>query len=243
MDGFVKMNLKVSKKIPVILVLLFTTQLLFSQALTREERRVVGTFLEDSSYDVQTIELTREYIIGVYGGNGCRMGNTLPEGLEDKLYELNAEGAMISDIHISEDGSWVLVGDMVSGSGIPQECGNALNIVLDAGDHVTCVSFNALGDWCVIGEKIYMASSKVEDYIKEASSLYGHIKYVHITNDAVVVSCETGQFCSVGWDVPLAKNLSDRLDSLDFRPKCIKLFYDGSFFIGNQDVSRWTANF
>lgn len=79
--------------------------------------------------------------------------------------------------------------------------------------------------------------------MEEARDNFGHLKYVNITNDAVIISCENGQFCNVGWSVPLVKNLSDALDIIEFNPKMIKLFPGVGCFIGNSDINRWYAYF
>ena len=116
--------------------------------------------------------------------------------------------------------------------------------MINSGDYITCVSFNDYNDWGVLGINGFYASPAVQQYMENARDVYGHIKYVNITNDAVIVSCENGQFCSVGWSVPLVNNLLKGLNErIDFKPKVIKLFPDEGYFIGNADISRWAAWF
>ena len=69
------------------------------------------------------------------------------------------------------------------------------------------------------------------------------VYYANITNDAVIVACEKGQWSKVGWSAPIVQNLSTALDNAGFTPKIIKLFYDGSYFMADQQADRWNARF
>ncbi|EMB19658.1 hypothetical protein HMPREF9723_02355 [Treponema denticola OTK] len=215
---------------------------LFASSFTDEKQEIKNT-IKSTKYNVQTIAITRTAIVCVYGGNGFHYSG-IPKSLADELKECNNKQINIADIHISESGEWVIVGDMVINSpNIPLKCENAIRYLIDDKDLITCVSFNDYGDWVVLGIDHFYASPKIEEFMKYARDKHGHIKYVNITNDAVIVSCENGQFCSVGWDVPLLKNLSYELDTIDFNPKIIKLFPQGDYFIGNDDINRWSAYF
>ena len=150
----------------------------------------------------------------------------------------------ITDIHITEDGKWVILGDYIYWSaGLPQGCIDAINAECNEYDKINCISFNDYGDWTVIGEKTFYASSAVLNQINIAKDAYGFVEYVNVTNDAFLVVCSNGYRSSIGFDAPIMKKLSSALDTINFTPKIVKLFYDGSYFIGSQDVNRWIAEF
>ena len=217
---------------------------LFAQNLTPTQLK---SFREDLALNTRneplaTIAITRTCAVAVYGGNGYQE-NSIPLKLKVTLGAFNGFGLKIRDIHITESGKWCVVGDQVQYSDdIPTECKNSITALIKT-ERINCVSFDDYGNWVVLGTHTFYASPKVKEYMELGRDRYGHIHYVNVTNDAIIVSCETGEWSSVGWDVPLVKNLLKGLDEIDFNPKVIKLFPYGGYFIGNADISRWAAWF
>lgn len=244
-------NMKKIFLIPLLL-LGFVSRSAFAQNLTRNELKVFGDNLDriTGTYNVQTMAITRTAAVYIYGGGSvCSNGSDslkIPNSLSNKINEFRVKKMNIMDIHMTESGEWCVVGDIISVSeNFPVVGGDAIdNLINNDRDVVMCVSFNDYGDWCVLGNNVFYASSQIQKHMENARDRFGHIKYVNITNDAVIVSCENGQYCSVGWSVPLVKNLIHALnEKIDFRPKVIKLFPTGGYFIGNDDINMWTAEF
>ena len=232
------------KKLVFLLLLLSFMSLGFSQNITREDRDFVGNALVAKSYDylVQTVAMTRNCIVGVYGGCGFAY-QKIPQSLADKLLEYNNNAWNIYDIHIAENNEWVIVGDMIyCSANIPVECYNAIEDLVST-EGIQCVSFNSRGDWCVIGPNSWVSSPSVGSLLQEANSIHGYIYYVHITNTTTVVTCEDGYYSSVGWSVPIMQYVTSKLDEISWTPNIIKVFYDGSFFLANQATGDWEAWF
>ena len=232
------------KKLVFLLLLLSFMSLGFSQNITREDRDFVGNALVENSYDylVQTVAMTRNCIVGIYGGNGF-VSRKLPQSLLDKIHEYNNNAWNIYDIHIAENNEWVIVGDMVSWSeNVPADCVYWIEELLST-EGVQCVSFNSRGDWCVIGPNSWACSPSVRPLLDEAKYSYGFIHYVHITNTTTVVTCENGYYSSVGWSVPIMQYVTSKLDEISWIPTILKVFYDGTYFMANQAIGAWEAWF
>ena len=228
------------KKLVFLLLLLSFMSLGFSQTITREDRNYVGNTLYEESYDylVQTVAMTRNCIVGVYGGCGFAY-QKIPQSLLDKLLEYNNNAWNIYDIHIAENNEWVIVGNMVSWSeNVPADCVYWIEELLST-EGVQCVSFNSRGDWCVIGPNSWACSASVRPLLDEAKYSYGFIHYVHITNTTTVVTCENGYYSSVGWSVPIMQYVNSKLDEISWTPTILKVFYDGTYFIANQAIGVW----
>lgn len=235
-------TIKMKKRIIIPLLFLFS---LYSFALSRVQLDSFADRMQNGagSYNIGTIAITRNYAVAVYGDNGYCY-EAAPQDLANRLKELNTDRKKIKDVHITESGKWVIVGDSIYWSdGIPTECTNAIMSLIDSKDYITCVSFDDYGNWVVLGTNSFYASPKIKQYMENARDRYGYLYYVNITNDAVIITCENGQFCDVGWNVPLIKTINEGLDKIDFRPKIIKLFPGVGCFIGNADVNRWSACF
>lgn len=228
------------KKLVFLLLLLSFMSLGFSQTITREDRNYVGNTLYEESYDylVQTVAMTRNCIVGIYGGNGF-VYQKIPQSLLDKIREYNNNAWNIYDIHIAENNEWVIVGNMVSWSeNVPADCVYWIEELLST-EGVQCVSFNSRGDWCVIGPNSWACSASVRPLLDEAKYSYGFIHYVHITNTTTVVTCEDGYYSSVGWSVPIMQYVNSKLDEISWTPTILKVFYDGTYFIANQAIGVW----
>lgn len=226
-------------------LLIFFSLSSFAQNLTGSQLRSFGENLskDANNLNVDTIAITRTSAVGIYGGNGYYC-ESAPTALINRIKEINANKKNITDIHMTESGKWVILGDLIYWSDdIPTDCKNAIQYLIDDSDYIVCISFDDYGNWVVLGTNTFYASLKIKTYMEEARDKFGHLKYVNITNDAVIISCENGQFCSVGWNVPLVKNLSDALDIIEFKPKMIKLFPGVGCFIGNSDIYKWYAYF
>lgn len=232
------------KKLVFLLLLLSFMSLGFSQTITREDRDYVGNTLYEESYDylVQTVAMTRNCIVGIYGGNGF-VYQKIPQSLLDEIREYNNNAWNIYDIHIAENNEWVIVGNMVSWSeNVPADCVYWIEELLST-EGVQCVSFNSRGDWCVIGPNSWSCSASVRPLLDEARYSYGFIHYVHITNTTTVVTCENGYYSSVGWSVPIMQYVNSKLDEISWIPTILKVFYDGTYFMANQAIGAWEAWF
>ena len=237
------------KKLFLIPLFVFLSQFLFAQNLTSSTLGSMRTEMQkqsDNGYYINTVAITRTAGVYIYGGNGWQCFGNVPLSLQNKIKEFNSQKLNIIDVHITESGEWAVVGDKISVSdNVPQGIKNSMyKLINNDKDYITCISFNSYGDWCVLGKNYFYASPKVQEYVSSASKAFGQVNYVNITNDAVIVSCEEGQFCNVGWSVPLVKQLSNDINSIvDFKPKMIKLFPSGGYFIGNNDINRWGSWF
>lgn len=194
------------------LLLLALAMPLFSSHLSAQNDR---SFIRDAITEYgecRNVAIT-EYNgdLMLYGRNGWA-ASCCPDGLTDKLDELNEEGAYINDVQLTEYGNWLILygRNGLSWYGIPYSLENEIREYNNNQEEITSITFNDAGEWIVISTDHYSASHQyILDHMKEGSDLYGMIWAACITDDALVVVYENG-FTFLG-DVPysLQESLTD----------------------------------
>ena len=109
---------------------------------------------------------------------------------------------------------------------------------------------SALGTYwdAAAAEKSDQAAEAVESYLKLETIIedgkpgYGEFDEFTIYDNWVLLLKDFERYQTENPSLVnnLLKGLNERID---FKPKVIKLFPDGGYFIGNADISRWTAWF
>lgn len=228
----------------LIFALIFAPAAIAQGAPSQIERANVGAVLQAAGGEVKSVAMTRSCLMGVYGKNGWCQSTRIPQSLYDKLKDAQNRGITVYDVHIAENGEWAILGDSIAlSNGCPRVVEDCVTKLFNANDSVICVSFNEYGDYAVIGEKSYYASANVKSSIEAAKGQYGRVLYANITNFTYLITCENGCWSSAVWENPVMQHLERELANAPFRPKIVKIFYDGSYFIGNQQTGQWTADF
>lgn len=161
--------------------------------------------------------------------------------LIDNLQQMNDNHEEIRDVHIAEDGRWMILGEsIVFSPDCNQELMNTVKDFLDKDEKILSISFNADDDWCVLSETKFKCSSKeMSDFVLRAFELYGNVKYVFVGPLNTIITCEN----SAVWTKKVSQEFYDKLTNADFIPTVIKYFYDGSYFFANPQEGRSTFSF
>lgn len=129
----------------------------------------------------------------LYGKNGW-CAKDCPADFLEKLKELQEKGKQIKDFQITEEGRWfILWGDNgVSGHDIPQKLEEKIRLG-NLFEPITSISLNDVGDWVLITENYYSASSQsIMDYLREGEDNYGELWTVCLTDNALAAVYENG---------------------------------------------------
>ncbi len=91
------------------------------------------------------------------------VGVGIPNSLKNALNELKAADDLINDVCLTEKGSWLILHGENNGFkwyNIPKSLESELRDFNERGETVLSTSFNDAGDWIVVGEKFFSASSQ-----------------------------------------------------------------------------------
>ncbi|MCR4735904.1 MAG: hypothetical protein K5829_12970 [Treponema sp.] len=227
------------KKTFTIFSLLTLPFLLYSETNQESKDFIAKTVSRNNG--AKTIAITRDFgMLAVY--RRCNVAAAdVSNQLIDNLQKMNDNHEEIRDVHIDEDGRWVILGDSII---LSPDCSPdliaAVNDFLQAKEKILSISFNRNDDWCVLTEEKFKCSStEMTDFILRAFELYGDVKYVFIGPNNTIVTCEN----SAVWTKKVSKEFYAKLTESEFTPTIIKYFYDGSYFFANPAEGRSTFSF
>ncbi|MBO7482734.1 MAG: hypothetical protein J6U17_02455 [Kiritimatiellae bacterium] len=94
-------------------------------------------------------------------------------------------------------------------------------------EEIYCAALNDAGNWIVISDKHYSASTtELLNWLRDGELKYGELQYVAITNDARIAVFEHGYLANGNYP----KDLWEALDKPGFHPKVIKMAGSSWFF-------------
>ena len=153
------------------------------------------------------------------------------------IKEIRTKDYRINDVSLTDAGKWVVIfgGNGIRKNGIPDAMYDALVKFHDNGEEIYCASLNDVGDWVVISDKHYKASStELMDWLKENSAKYGELMYVSITDEAQVAVFDCGY--AIRGKYP--KDMWDALIKTGFSVRVVKMAGD-SWFFADETGSRY----
>ena len=162
----------------------------------------------------------------LYGQNGWA-ATGCPEDLTDALDELNDDREYITDVQLTDGGSWLIIyGDNgCRWNDIPYSL------------EITSVSFNDDGDWIAICKRYIAGSTQdLQDWVGDGMEEFGAVWATCITDDAAVVVYENG-YRFLG-NVPT--DLKRKLEVVPFDVYRIKIA--GSAWFISDGVRRYDYN-
>ena len=228
-----------SKRIFPVFFLTFFAAILTAQTNQESKDFIARSVTRNNG--AKTIAITKNHgMLAVY--KKCNVAAAdISNQLIDNLQGMNDRNKEIRDVHIAEDGRWVILGESIIFSpDCAPELMEAVNDFLQAGEKILSISFNQDDDWCVLTEKKFKCSStELSDFVLRAFELYGDVKYVFVGPVNTIITCEN----SAVWTKKVSKEFFTKLTESDFTPTVIKYFYDGSYFFANPAEGRSTFSF
>ncbi len=144
----------------------------------------------------RTVAITKKSgDVAVYGTNGYSMINDCPYDFSSKLKEVHDGHYKISDVAISEAGSWLIVyGNCgLKWNGIPYSLESRLRDWNTKQYTIQSVTFNDKGQWIAKCNGYYSSSDTwIQDWIREGVNQYGSFKTACVTDDCMVLVFERG---------------------------------------------------
>lgn len=232
------------KKSAFIILFLMIFSLGFAQDNNQSSKPYVGSrkYIYDQIQEAgncKSFSISKNYgMIALYGPNGFTYSH-IPMTLLDKLVEFNDKQFTLEDINISDDGRWCILSDEIAYSddmysGVIE---HTKQMQLD-GERIKCISFNDNNRWCIVSDKsFYCSDQEMYDFIMSTMETYGSLRYVYVSTEQVMVTCENG----ICWTDTVTPDFYDDVNALDFKPLIVKYFYDNSYIISNPEAKRMTA--
>lgn len=170
------------------------------------------------------------YGAAVYQDNGYFYMGGIPQGLKDKLKEINTNKNKIHDLNIASNGGYIILfGDTGSSwSSSPEDFSTKMHEFYNDGHHFVSACFNST-DWAIVTNKSFAGSEKARQVMRKASEKYGYIHSVFISPGGnMSVCCEKGIYFEGA-----PHNLVKKVQSLTYVPKYIKFTDDGIYFLSD----------
>ena len=163
-------------------------------------------------------------------------GNT-PMELKNKLDEIARSNGNIVDVNITEKGSYVIIFDSYGYSvrgDYPQSFVDALSEINNKKDAILSACFNDKGQWAIVTKSFCVHSAdEVGDFVKKATTKYGKVLHVYLSNEGMVACCVRGVYYHY-----IPSNLAKKLKQLKFKPKVVK-FTDNGLFLVTDGISQY----
>ncbi len=134
----------------------------------------------------------------LYGINGWAATSCCPSGLQDDLRSLHDNRETINDIVLTENGNYLILygSNGFKGRGTPDNLWSKITNDF-RNETVFSVTFNDNGDWIIITNNHYSASSsRIMDWLKDGANSYGQLWAACVTNDAMVAVFKGGYIYS-----------------------------------------------
>lgn len=167
----------------------------------------------------------------IVGNNGYAYVS-IPEGLKNKILEINSNKQKISSIALTNSGYYCIVYERNGWYGVvPEQMKNMLNQYNGNTEEITSVSISEDGNFAIVTDQhCYASHSSDKTSIEKAMSLYGHVKYVCVTNLGICIVCNNGIYYN---NVP--KKLEEKLQGLSFHPSRVVYTDSGTFLITSEE--------
>lgn len=177
--------------------------------------------------------------VGISGNNAYTITAGTPEGMKDKIKELNGDRSnnyKILDLHVTENNNYMLIygKNGWASNGAPQGLRDALRKYHDEGDTFTSISFNDNGLWGFVSIEHIDGDDVTSAFLKKALENFGKVISVCITNYGRIACCENGVYYE---NVP--QNLVQKLQEISFKPKYIKFTDNGLYLITGEKESQY----
>lgn len=196
------------------------------------------------TYIKNTIDEWRQCKTGTITANGtgiCVQGNRFGHVRisQELLNNLQTANANIVDIHITEQGKYIILLNDGSyrGAGLPEAFVKELKRYTSGdliNDQLASACLNDKGDWVIVSDRHYSYSGKaIGDFLKKAVDMYGTLRSVSLTDNGIIACCEIGVYYD---NIP--SNLAGFLHNLTFKPIVIKFTDNGQYLI-TDGISRY----
>lgn len=182
---------------------------------------------EWESLRIAAVTDTDEGVI-VYGINGFACHNA-PDGLHEKLHNINSKKQTITDVNVIDGLSYVVIvgKNGFSAKGAPPSFIKKLREYNERAETIFSASFNSKKDWAIITNKHYSWSNEdIRDFCSVAQEKYGNIKYMFISDSGKVACCERGVYYR-----NLPSNVEQAIHEYHRTPSIIKFTDAGRYAI------------
>jgi len=150
--------------------------------------------------------------VALFARNGIAYQD-IPANLTQTLDRMTNDRMEIRDIHISEEGKWVVVGDTITWAGIETSLENEIRNRAQRGETINSVSFNDKGEWILITDRSYNASNtEIQNWLRNIITSHGNLRTACVTDDGIVAIFERGMagrgnIPGAFWDALINTNL------------------------------------
>lgn len=172
--------------------------------------------------------------LALYGNNGWAKTGKVPSNLIDKIKEIEAEGKIINDVVLTENGAWVLLfgKNGYASSGVSEDLMEELKEYAGNQEEIVSVAYNDSGHWMVIGDHSVTASSEeITEFVREAPKEFGELWTAHFSDDGLVLVYENG----LRYEGEVPDSVKKAMDDIEFDVFRLKYLPDGSYFISDRD--------
>lgn len=165
-----------------------------SETYARDGRSYVKDAMKERG-QCRTVAITEENGDAmIFADNGYAYSK-IPTGMADRIKELNGEVMRITDIHLSDDGKWIIIygKNGFTRSGLPYDLDDLLVDWNENGYTILSASFDDMGHWIAISDEKYCASdSRTTQWIADGCKKYGKAISSCISHGIAVVVYERG---------------------------------------------------
>ena len=184
----------------------------------------------------------------ICGRNGFQATDETPYILKHACNFCNKNDFPIMDVHVTEGNKFLFLMDKphpvaVSSSDafvayeIPKAMRNTLTqMQQEQGMLFFGACLNDKGNWSIICNKGWMADEETSAIVEKASSLYGGVISIYMTNNSTIVCCMNGVYCN---NVP--SSVYYKLLQIDFLPLIVKYTDSGLYLITERD-KKYSTN-
>lgn len=187
----------------------------------------------------KTGAITERYGVAIIGNNGYIKTSGVPSVIYEKLKEANANGHIIHDVCLSNNGTYYAIAFGQGGwqANAPMAFLDQIRSYLKDGDVIMSMAINDKGEFAIITDKhFYGSTTTIHGIIKEAHEKYGYVYSVSLSNKGIVVCCNGGCYFK---DIPTKVFEKIEYAAKQWKIKYVKFTDSGTVLI-TDGVSKYT---
>jgi hypothetical protein len=200
-----------------------------SPVTTHRNRDFIKQIIEEEGRCRNVALTQRSGNVALFDGNGFAYQD-VPAALAQTIDRMNAERSNIHDVHITEGGNWIIVGDTVTWAGIDSRLEAEIQRIMQRRESIRSVSFNDKGEWVLISDRAFISSNtEIQTWLRTNTNTHGVLRSVCLTDDGMIAVFER-QIVSRG-SVP--QDLFDALRRTNLNVQVVKFSGNHWFFTDN----------